>query len=257
MMNLKIIEGFFLRNSELIIVEKMSKKVEGVKMTRNQWHLNAKEKWDENAASWHSKSISNWHEGSRKDIVPFIKLHIPKGSKIADLGCGDGYGSFRLWEEGYSVTGIDLSQKMIDLARKQEKERLKFVQGDLSNIPFDEESFDGAMAINSLEWTSDPLHSLEEIRRIVKLKGLVCIGILGPTAHPRKNAFPRLRREEVICNTMMPWELEELVVQNGWEKIDEHWVYKKGVKPSLTESLSNELKQSLTFMTLFIFQRIQ
>ena len=51
--------------------------------------------------------------------------------------------------------------------------------------------------------------------------------MLGPTAGPRKQSFPRLYGKLVICNTMMPWEFERLALENGWEKVDELTVFKK------------------------------
>lgn len=226
-------------------------------MKNKEWHESAKERWDHNASNWHSKSVSMWTEGSRKDIVPFMVRNIPKGSSIADLGCGDGFGSYLLHQEGYDVTGMDLSEKMVEIAKRQEKEGLSFAQGDLTDPPFEKEQFDAVMMINSLEWTEDPFHALKQAAQIVKQDGRLCIGILGPTAHPRQNSFPRLYGEGVICNTMMPWELEHLALTYGLEKEDETWVYKKGVSERLANDLSDELKQALTFMTLFMFRKTE
>ena len=226
-------------------------------MESKQWHESAQERWDNNASNWHSRSVNMWKDGSRKDIVPFMVKHLPKGSSVADLGCGDGFGSYLLSENGFKVTGMDLSEKMVELAKKQEKDGLRFKQGDLSDPPFEQGQFDAAMLINSLEWTEDPLHSLLKVSEIVKQDGLVCIGILGPTAHPRENSFPRLYGEKVICNTMMPWELEKLAAENGLTKEAETWVYKQGVKEDHVKNLSGELKQALTFMSLFIFRKKQ
>jgi ubiquinone/menaquinone biosynthesis C-methylase UbiE len=224
-------------------------------MADNEWHESAQVRWDNNATNWHSRSVNMWKEGSRKDILPFMVKYIPKGSSVADLGCGDGYGSYLLSETGYTVTGMDLSAKMVELANKQARAGLSFVQGDLSNPPFQKEQFDAVMLINSLEWTEDPLNALKKAADLVKQDGWICIGILGPTAHPRENAFPRLHGEKVICNTMMPWELEKLASENGLEKEAETWVYKKGVDGCVVKNLPDELKQALTFMTLFIFTK--
>ncbi|BCB04451.1 class I SAM-dependent methyltransferase [Bacillus sp. KH172YL63] len=224
-------------------------------MSQSEWHNSARTRWEDNAENWHGKSVEMWKGGSRKSIIPFFCKHIAEGSQVADLGCGDGYGSFLLYEKGYDVTGMDFSQNMVDIAKQHEREKLSFVQGDLRSLPFSDGAFHAVMAINSIEWTEDPLHTLNEIERVVSQEGFICIGLLGPTAHPRDNAYPRLHGEEVICNTMMPWELEKLAGEKGWKKIDESWVYKKGVSAPLTEGLTNELKQALTFMTLFMFQK--
>lgn len=224
-------------------------------MKSSEWHASAKTRWEDNADQWHSKSVDMWTEGSRKAVIPFFHKHTCDVQTVADLGCGDGYGSFLLYEKGYVVTGMDFSINMIEIARKQARENLSFVQGDLRSLPFQDGQFDAVMAINSVEWTENPLHTLNEIERVVSNDGYICIGILGPTAHPRENAYPRLHGEEVICNTMMPWELEKLAHDKGWKKISEDWIYKKMVKPSLADTLSNELKQALTFTTLFMFQK--
>lgn len=224
-------------------------------MKNSEWHTSAKSRWEDNADHWHERSVEMWTSGSRKAIIPFLTKHVDSGIGVADLGCGDGYGSYLLYKKGYVVTGMDFSEKMVEIAKKQEKDQLSFLQGDLRSLPFQDEQFHAVMAINSVEWTENPVHTLNEIERVVTPNGYICIGLLGPTAHPREHALPRLHGKEVICNTMMPWELEKLAIEKGWKKIDEDWVYKKGVKSSLAENLTNELKQALTFMTLFMFQK--
>ncbi|WP_406686875.1 class I SAM-dependent methyltransferase [Rossellomorea vietnamensis] len=224
-------------------------------MKSSEWHTSAKTRWEDNADHWHSKSVEMWTTGSRKAVIPFFHEYAGKARTVADLGCGDGYGSYLLYEKGYWVTGMDFSRNMIELAKEQERDNLSFVQGDLNSLPFDGGQFDAVMAINSVEWTENPLHTLNEIERIVRKDGFICIGLLGPTAHPRENAYPRLQGKEVICNTMMPWELEKLAQDKGWKKVGEDYIYKKGVKPTHTDNLSNELKQALTFTTLFMFQK--
>lgn len=224
-------------------------------MNRFDWHKEAERQWDDRAGMWSSKSKEMWDEGSRSTILPFLENHIPKG-KVADLGCGDGYGSFRLWQEGYEVTGVDLSKDMIDKANARVREQgLTFVQGDLTALPFEDDSFDSAMAVNSLEWTEIPSQGLNEMKRILKPGGRLCIALLGPTAMPRTNSYRRLFGEQVICNTMMPWELKKMAEETGWRSIAGQGVYKRGVEDSLLAGLEEELKQALTFMWVFIFEK--
>ncbi|WP_226585329.1 class I SAM-dependent methyltransferase [Halobacillus litoralis] len=219
------------------------------------WHKEAEKQWNDRAEMWNSKSREMWDKGSRSTIIPFLKKHINQG-RIADLGCGDGYGSYRLYQEGFEVKGVDLSSDMVARANKRvSNERISFVQGDLTNLPFERETFDAAIAINSLEWTEVPLKGLEEMKRVLKPGGKLCIGLLGPTAMPRVNSYRRLYGEEVICNTMMPWELRKMAEETGWSCIEGQGVYKQGVEEDLLQSLNEELKQALTFMWVFIFEK--
>jgi ubiquinone/menaquinone biosynthesis C-methylase UbiE len=220
------------------------------------WKQKAEQAWDEKAKDWHKRSKDMWESGSRKSIIPLFTKFVPKGLTVCDLGCGDGYGSYLLSINGYDVIGIDLSHEMVDLAKKRERDGLRFVQGDIGKTPFKDDSFDALLAINSIEWTESPNEVLQEWRRLLKTEGYLVVGILGPTAHPRTNSFGRLLGEKVICNTMMPWEFERLATLQGWKKVGEAGVYKRGVTEALVSHLPLELKQALTFMWLFVLQKL-
>ena len=129
-------------------------------MSRLSWNEAAKNAWDERAAHWHANSVAMWKNGSRKDIIPFFKNHIPLGS-VADLGCGDGYGSMLLNNEGYDVIGMDISEEMIRIATKKEQSSLSFVVGDLNKPPFKDEQFSAVMAINSSGMDRRPASRIE------------------------------------------------------------------------------------------------
>lgn len=219
------------------------------------WELESEKQWDGMASSWNSRSRGMWETGSRKDIVPFFKKYVPAGSDVCDLGCGDGIGSEKLAEAGYKVTGIDVSDEMLEKARENPRnENIAFHKADLSDSGIPDSAFEAVMAINSIEWTISPYKSLKEIARTLKPGGYACIGILGPTAGPRINSYRRLYGDEVICNTIMPWELERLAVENGWKKVGEYGVYKKAAAQLSIGSLPSELQQSLSFMWVFMFQ---
>ncbi|WP_345239866.1 class I SAM-dependent methyltransferase [Pontibacillus salipaludis] len=219
------------------------------------WHEAATKKWDQNVTFWSEKSRSMWRDGSRAGIIPFMKRYMPEGSKVADIGCGDGYGAYLLSEAGYNVTGVDISPKMIEQAKQMSGERLMFTQGDLAKLPFAPDTYDGLMAINSLEWTEKPKEALEELGRILKPGGRLCIAILGPTAGPRQNSYRRLYGEDVICNTMMPWEFEQLASENGWRSLDGYGVFKEGVKEEEIKDLPKPLQQALTFLWVFVVEK--
>lgn len=224
-------------------------------MNQFNWVEEAEKQWDDRSSSWSSRSEEMWENGSRKDIVPFFTKYVHAGKNVCDLGCGDGYGSLKLAKKGYRVIGIDVSEEMIHKAKEINFETTaQFKKGDISNLPFSNDQFDAVLAINSLEWTEEPLKVLEEMGRVVKPGGHACVGILGPTAGPRINSFRRLYNEKVICNTMMPWEFERLAMENNWSVIDSLGVYKQGAAQLPIGSLSMDLKQSLSFMWIFILK---
>nr|WP_010193794.1 class I SAM-dependent methyltransferase [Bacillus sp. m3-13] len=63
-----------------------------------------------------------------------------------DAGCGDGFGSFLLAENGYHVTGVDIAEAMIERAMHKRVH---------TNIKFQKASFDGAATKESVDGCSD------------------------------------------------------------------------------------------------------
>jgi ubiquinone/menaquinone biosynthesis C-methylase UbiE len=223
-------------------------------VTNFNWVDESEKQWNERAETWHSNSKEMWETGSRKDIIPFLKKHLKMETSICDLGCGDGYASYKLASEGYKVTGVDLSEQMLEKAKQRAVDTAKFIKADISCVPVEPGSFDALIAVNSLEWTENPLNVLHEMKRVVKKDGLMCIAILGPTAMPRVNSYRRLYGEKVICNTMMPWEFGKLADENGLLKLDEMGVYKRGADKLPIEKLTLDLKQALSFMWVYMYQ---
>lgn len=224
-------------------------------MENFNWHNRAEKTWNEMAEGWSSRSKNMWENGSRKDIIPFMKRNIPPGNVI-DIGCGDGYGTHLLKENGYRVLGVDLSKEMIDWAReKRIHQDIPFQQGDICSLPFQDSTFDGALIVNVIEWTEQPLQALNELRRILQPGGMICIGILGPTAGPRRHSYLRLYGEKVICNMVMPWEWHQLCEENGFEYVDSISVPKEGMKSEDVSHFPLELEQALSFMAVSIFRK--
>ncbi len=72
-----------------------------------------------------------------------------KSLKILDVGCGTGRHSIELTKRGYNVTGIDLSESQLQVAKEKaaaEKLKIKFLKHDARNLPFDHE-FDVAIML--------------------------------------------------------------------------------------------------------------
>lgn len=68
-------------------------------------------------------------------IVGLIKEYHPDARTILNLGCGTGNHDFLLAKAGYQVTGIDLSEEMIDIAKtKNQGQDCTFIHGDARSL---------------------------------------------------------------------------------------------------------------------------
>src|SRR3989344_8673859 len=98
--------------------------------------------YDDLALYWgQDKTLHDWGED---DLLSFARL-VGKGAKVLDLGCASGYQSKLLKDEGLNVVGLDLSPKMIAIAKKRVPD-VNFVVGDMTKMEFNDASFDGVYA---------------------------------------------------------------------------------------------------------------
>lgn len=93
---------------------------------------------------------------------------------IIDVGCGVGGSTRRLSHEtGCTVTGIDLSDEYIDAAERLTKllnmeERVKFHATSALELPYEDNTFDGAWSIQMNMNVEDKLGWLKEMHRVIK-----------------------------------------------------------------------------------------
>lgn len=111
-------------------------------------------------------------------IDMFISL-LPKGGKVLDVGCGPGQDSGYLFRREFDVEGIDLSEKMIEQARKKVPE-VKFVVMDMRKLRYPNSYFDGLFASLSLIHIpkKDVDKTMNEFKRVLKEGGSLYLHLL-------------------------------------------------------------------------------
>lgn len=77
-----------------------------------------------------------------------------KCGRIVDLGCGTGSQCILLHNKKFDVTGIDLSSKMLEIARKKNAE-ISFLQRDITSTGFPDSHFDCAIISFVLHMNSE------------------------------------------------------------------------------------------------------
>jgi SAM-dependent methyltransferase len=101
-------------------------------------------------------------------IAAFVRLSgLPRGARVADLGCGSGAFTELLRQACYSSIGLDISPKLVAIGRSKYP-GLELIEGDAENLPFASESLDGVLLSALVHHFPDPRRLVAEVRRALK-----------------------------------------------------------------------------------------
>lgn len=109
--------------------------------------------------------------------VPWLQTiigELGQDQRALDAGCGTGRQAKLLSDLGAAVTGIDATQEMLDIAAEKVPDG-EFRQAMLDALPFDDDSFDLAIASLAICHLDEPAPALAELARCVRPGGSILI----------------------------------------------------------------------------------
>jgi demethylmenaquinone methyltransferase/2-methoxy-6-polyprenyl-1,4-benzoquinol methylase len=115
-----------------------------------------------------------------------VEAVVQPGDRVLDACCGTGDLALAAEREGGVVTGLDFSPRMLERARRKSA-TVRWVEGDLLALPFDDASFDAATVGFGVRHVADLDAALVELGRVLRPGGRLAIleitrprGILRP-----------------------------------------------------------------------------
>lgn len=142
-------------------------------------------------------------------FYPFTADCLPKtaGAKILDLGCGTGLELEHYFKLNPSakITGVDLTESMLNaLKNKFPEKELSLICGSYFDVPFDENTFDAAVSVESLHhFTKEekiPLY--RKLYKALKDSGYIILtdyfALNGEDEQAFRNELLRLKKEQGI-----------------------------------------------------------
>jgi ubiquinone/menaquinone biosynthesis C-methylase UbiE len=136
------------------------------------------EGWEFQAENWipiaRSEDDSYWfYRDSFFELVP------APGRRTIEIGCGEGRVIRDLAGRGHSAVGLDASPTLIEAARQVDPEG-DYVISDAAGLPFEDGSFDLAVAYNALMDVDDMPTAVREAWRVLEAGGRFCICVTHP-----------------------------------------------------------------------------
>jgi len=132
-------------------------------------------------------ALARMRSRTAEGCCAFFRQHVEASSRILDCGCGPGSITVGLaqWAPEGQTVGVDIGAEQLDGARAFARdlglENVAFRQGDIFDLPFDDNSFDVVFSQAVLIHIPDREKAVAEFKRVLRPGGLVALreGIFG------------------------------------------------------------------------------
>ena len=174
-----------------------------------EWSLRGVETIYEKWAPVYDKVFGSIFDAARRQAVAQAGRI---GGRVLEVGVGTGL-SLPLYPTSCRITGIDISEAMLDVARRRvARERLSNVESiavmDAQNLQLEDNSFDVVMAQYVVNTVPDPDAALDEMWRVLRVGGeLIIVNRIGAD-HGARLKVERLLQpvaEKLGWRSEFPW----------------------------------------------------
>ena len=135
-------------------------------------------KWNNRAVTYDKSIRTNFFRAVQSRAVDMLELK--HNMTFLDIGCGTGWAvkyAFEKTKGQGKYIGIDISDKMIDIAKEKFKDMqsINFIQSAADNIHLSNNSVDKVICTNSFHHYNDPIEVLINIKNVLTTNGMLCI----------------------------------------------------------------------------------
>jgi SAM-dependent methyltransferase len=154
--------------------------------------------WDSNpcGGEWASYAkFAEWYAGVEPYAFDVLSAHPWMGTRVLEVGCGQGVVLNHLAGSGADTFGVDMSSVSIARTRAGAAElghRVALSLSDAENLPFPSGAFDAVVSLGVLHHTPDTPKAVREVHRVLRPGG-VAIVMLYRTGNPKWFATRLLR----------------------------------------------------------------
>jgi SAM-dependent methyltransferase len=140
----------------------------------------------EQAELW-GPGARDWSDYNEPMCTPFYEAvldatEVRPGTMLLDVGCGGGFAMLLAARRGATVSGIDATPALLDIARERVPDASLAVADLEDPLPFEAAGFDVVTAFNSLQYAANPVAAFKNVSQVIRPGGLVGAVVWGPPA---------------------------------------------------------------------------
>ena len=173
--------------------------------------------WNDNATSW-AQEVRKGNDVAREWLNNPAFLNFIgdlRGRRVLDAGCGEGHNTRILARRGARMTGVDISGRMIELAREEEEREpldISYVRTSYAALGlFADASFDSVVSFMALMDGPEFDLAMRESFRILRPGGMLAFSILHPCFITKGARW--LRDDQGV---KVKWMVSEYFNPAGW-----------------------------------------
>ena len=146
-------------------------------------------------------------------------MSVQNDDRIIEIGSGTGKLIYRMAQQIDKglIEGVDFSKVMVSIARKRNKKnitngKVKILESNFDEMPFEKESFTKACSINTLYFWPEPLHTAKKIADILKPDGKLIL------AFEDIEQLKQRKLNQEIFHLYSKGEVQDLLSNAGFSK---------------------------------------
>jgi len=170
---------------------------------------------------WYADGRGAMYDRLEKNLIANFLPAKAEGKRLLEIGCGTGHWSRFFSQCGFEVTGLDISERIINTALQKGIPNVSFHISDGHLLPFQDSSFDLTVAIPTLEFVRDAKVVLREMIRCTRKPGRIVLGMLNgiSTVNRQKQRRGRPGNPYAAARLFSPVELRKFLEQHGQVEI--------------------------------------
>ena len=175
-------------------------------------------------ARWYARTRRNDVDDFRQEAKA-VAEHLHGGSSVLEVAPGPGYFAIELAKLGdFKITGLDVSHTFVEIATESARDagvNIDFREGNASEMPFVNESFDFIYCSAAFKNFSQPVLALDEMHRVLRpRKAAVIVDLCKDASTAAIDRYVKQSGRKRVDAWMTKWTFRHVLLKRAYTRDD-------------------------------------